>query len=668
MIPFKNNIPLRVLLPKLNYAQSKGRSSIPLHSSFERRLLVKSLLLIGIFLAIANVLTAQTNLELAMESFNAKEYTAALPLFEKVLKRPDKKTDVADIKFKVAECYRYTGRPDEALNWYEQAKAEGYPNPNYLFHEGNIYLKQGKYPQAQKKFEEFLEKVPNDKEATRLLNNCRFAQSTAEEKSIYTFKNETALNTEFSDYCAFPVKDQLIFTSSRLEEKGQEVYSYDGQGFSSLYTSSYQKEDKTWSKPAKLNLLNTDFNDGVLTYCEKTKTAYFTRCNDKKSKTGLCGIMETNYDEATNTWSAPKPIALSFVPKGDMEQPAISTDGNKLYFASRMEGGQGGSDIWVMNKSGSQWSEPQNLGSSINTELDEMFPVENNNTLYFSSEGFTGLGSLDIYSSLNRDGKWSQPVNLKAPFNSSADDFFITYKADGSGYFTSNRAGGVGKDDLYSFFLTPVNLVVKGRITDQDDSHPLADATVYLTTNDGQIDSTRTNANGEYMFTLAADKDYKINVNSPGYFGDSRRLNTQGEKFSKEFSKANGNNYDFAIKKIPKTEIKIDNIYYDYDSYTLREESKPSLDKLVKLLEDTPDAMVQINSHTDERGKQDYNLKLSEERAKSVVDYLVEKGISQGRLSWKGFGFSQPVIKGAKTEEEHQMNRRTAFQVINTDK
>ncbi len=667
MIPLKNSTPLRMLHTAVKIEPRRMRSSFSFQHSFERLLQKKNLFFFGIFLAMTTAISAQTNLELAMESYNAKEYTTALPLFEKVLKRPDKKTDVADIKFKVAECYRYTGKPDEAINWYEQAKAEGYTNPNYLFHEGNIYLKQGKYEQAQKKFESFLEKVPNDKEATRLLNNCRFAQSTTEEKSIYTFKNETALNTEFSDYCPFPVKDQLIFTSARIEDKAQEVYSYDGQGFSALYTSSYQKEDKTWSKPTKLNLLNTDFNDGVLTYCEKTKTAYFTRCNDKKSKTGLCGIVETNYDEATNTWSAPKPITLSFVPKGDMEQPAISTDGSKLFFASRMEGGQGGSDIWVMNRAGSRWSEPQNLGPVVNTEFDEMFPVENTNTLYFSSEGFTGFGGLDLYSSANRDGKWSQPVNLKAPFNSSADDFFITYKADGSGYFTSNRAGGAGKDDLYSFFLTPVNLIVKGRITDQDDSHPLAGATVYLTTTDGQIDSTLTNANGDYIFTLTADKDYKINVNNPGYFGDSRKLTTQGEKFSKEFSKANGNNYDFAIKKIPKTEIKIDNIYYDYDSYTLREESKPSLDKLVKLLEDTPDAMVQINSHTDERGKQDYNLKLSDERAKSVVDYLVEKGISQGRLSWKGFGFSQPVIKGAKTEEEHQMNRRTAFQVINND-
>lgn len=609
---------------------------------------------------------AQTNLEMGNDAYNAKEYTEALAYYQKVLKKPYKGVDVPEVKFKVAESLRYTGKYEEAIAAYDDAKAAGYTNPNYLYHQGTIYLKQGNYESAKKKFEAFLEAVPGDKDATRLLNNAKFATSTVEDKSVYTFKIESALNSAYNDYAPFMVKDKLIFTSSRLEDKGQEVYTYDGQGFSSLYTSTYVKDNKSWSTPAKATALATEFNDGVLTYCDKTKTAYYTRCNDNKSKTVQCGIVESTYDETAGTWSAPKPITLALAQKGDMEQPAISADGEVLYFVSRMEGGQGGTDIWMMRKSGSQWGEPQNLGGTVNTEFDEMFPVENNGMLYFSSEGFTGYGALDLFSTTNTNGSWSKPTNLRAQFNSSADDFFITFAKDGSGYFTSNRKGGSGGDDIYSFFVTPVTLTVKGRITDQDGGAGIAGAKVYLTTADG-IDSTLTDANGEYTFTLDKDKDYKINVSNPGYFGDSRKLTTQGEKFSKEFSKATGYNYDFAIKKIPKTEIKIDNIYYDYDSYTLREESKPSLDILVKLLEDTPGALVQINSHTDERGKQPYNQKLSEDRAKSVVDYLVSKGISQGRLSWKGFGFAQPVIKGAKTEEEHQQNRRTAFQVINND-
>ena len=456
-----------------------------------------------------------------------------------------------------------------------------------------------------------------------------------------------------------------MFASSRMEEKSAAVYSFDGQGFSDLYQAAYFKEDKTWSKAKKLETLSSEKNDGVLSYCEKTKTVYYTHCNDGKSKNNFCKIYEASYDDAANIFGTPKPISLSFTQKGDMEQPAISADGSKLYFASRVEGGLGGSDIWVTKKNGDTWDEPVNLGSNINTEFDEMFPVMRDSVLYFSSEGFTGYGGLDLFSSVYANGTWSKAQNLKTPFNSSADDFSVAYNNDNkSGYFSSNRTGGLGGDDIYSFFLTPVNLVVKGRVTDADNTSPLAGATVVLTTADGKTDTTTTNANGEYNFNLDADKDYKINVVNPGYFGDSKKLTTQGEKFSKEFSKANGNNYDFSIKKIPKTEVKIENIYYDLDSFVLRGESKPSLDKLVKILEDTPDAFVQINSHTDERGKELYNNTLSENRAKSVVDYLILKGIGAGRLTAKGFGFSSPVIKGAKTEEEHQQNRRTAFQVI----
>ncbi len=626
---------------------------------------MKNILTTLVLLFALVICKAQTNLEMANEAFAAKEYTTALDLFQKVLKKPEKKTDLADVKFKVAECYRYNGKQEDAITWYNQAKADGYANPVYLFHEGNIYLKQGKYEDAQKKFEAFLNAQPNDKDATRLLNNCKFAVSTALEPWLYTFKDEKDLNTPYNDYAAAQLKYSLVFTSSRIEEKGDKIYSFDGQGYSDLYQSTYSKDDKTWSKAKKIETLSGEKNDGVLAYCEKTKTVYFTRCNDGKTKDNYCRIYETSYDEGANTFGTPKAISLSFTQKADMEQPAISAEGNKLYFSSRMEGGQGGSDIWVTSKSGDSWGEPVNAGSVINTEFDEMFPVIHDSVMYFSSEGFTGYGGLDLFHSVYSNGTWSKPQNLKTPFNSSADDFFITYNTDNkSGYFSSNRKDGVGGDDIYSFFLTPVNLAVKGRVTDVDNSSPLAGATVVLTAADGTTDTTTTNANGEYSFNLNQDKDYKINVLNPGYFGDSKKLSTQGEKFSKEFSKANGNNYDFSIKRIPKTEIKIDNIYYDLDSFVLREESKPSLDKLVKILEDTPDAFVQINSHTDERGKEVYNNTLSENRAKSVVDYLVSKGINPNHLTAKGFGFSSPVIKGAKTEEEHQQNRRTAFQVI----
>lgn len=609
---------------------------------------------------------AQSYLEQATEAFNNREYTQALALYQKVLAKPDKKTDMAQVKFNVAECYRYTGKYEDAITWYNQAKADGYANANYLYHQTNIYIKQGKYEQAQQKIESFLSAQPGDKDGMRMLNNCKFALAAVKDSSVYTIKNEQSLNSPYNDYAATTLRLLTLFTSSRLEDKSEQVYSFDAQGYSDFYITAYFKEDKTWSKPKKVAAISLpEANEGVLSWCEKTKTVYYTRCNDKKSKDSFCKIYEAAYDDATNTFGVPKPIALGFQQKYDMQHPAISADGSKLYFVAKTDGGQGGADIWYMRKSGDTWGDPVNAGSGINTEFDEMFPTLRDSVLFFASEGHTGFGGLDIFYAVQGADGWSKPVNMKQPFNSSADDFYLAMNADGkSGYYTSNRTGGLGGDDIYSFYLTPVSITVKGRITDQETGMPLAGATIIITAADGSIDSTTTNANGEYTFDLDKDKNYKINAMAPGYFGDSRKLSTAGEKFSKEFSKATGHNYDFAIKRIPKEEIRIDNIYYDLDSYVLREESKPSLDKLVKILEDTPDAFVQINSHTDERGKAEYNQTLSENRAKSVVEYLVSKGISEGHLSYKGFGFMQPVVKGAKTEEEHQQNRRTAFQVI----
>lgn len=630
----------------------------------------KNNIIILLCVLVATVCQAQTNLELADASYNNKDYTEAIGLYQKVLKKPTKQTPIADIKYKVAESYRYTGKYTEALDYYEQAKTDGYSNPNYLYQEGMIYLKQANYAKAEEKFNAFLALQPNDKDATRQLNNIKFIQTATQEPVFHTVSNVTSLNTIYNDYAAAPVGNTVTFTSSRLEDKAQ-VYSFDGQGFTDIYQAIYNKEGKTWEKALLLASLSTPVNEGELSYSPVTKTAYFTRGNDAKSKDkkklNLLSIMETSYDEATNSWSAPKFIELSNPQVADMGQPSVSISGDKLYFVSKMEGSLGGNDIWMMQKSGNTWGTPVNLGVTINTDGDEMFPVATDSVLYFASDGHPGYGALDIFASTITNGTYNKPSNLKQPFNSSADDFYLTYNIDKtSGYFTSNRVGGAGGDDIYNFFLTPVNLTVKGRITDQDNGQPIAGVQVVLTTATGS-DTAYTNANGDYTFNLDKDKDYKINVLTPGYFGDSRKLSTQGEKFSKEFSKATGNNYDFAIKRIPKEEIKIEDIYYDYDSYNLREESKPSLDKLVKLLEDTPGALVQINSHTDERGKFDYNLKLSENRAKSVVDYLVSKGISAGRLSSKGFASSQPVVKGAKTEEEHQKNRRTTFQVLKND-
>ena len=609
----------------------------------------------GLFLLLFYCANSQSTLQAANDAYEKRKYNTAVELYQKILNKPDKKTDVADVEFQVANCYRNMARYDEALSWYIKAKTDGYSNPVYSFYEGSVYLKKGDYSKAQEKLLFYLALKPNDADATRLLNNCKYAISSLPDTTV-TIQNEKSLNTIYSEYAAVSVKDKVIFTSSRIEEKGEPIYPLDGQGFSHIYQAAYFKEDKLWSKATRIRALNTPYNDGVVSYCSKTQMLYFTHCNDGKSKNDFCRIMQSVFDVSNNTWGTPKPISLAFAQKGNMEQPSISSDGETLFFSSKMEGSFGGSDIWMMKKSGEQWSEPVNLGKNVNTELDELFPVIVDSALYFSSEGNLGYGGLDLFVSVFKNGEWSKAENMNAPFNSSGDDFAISFNPDHtSGYFSSNRSGGVGADDIYSFYPTPVVLMLKGRITDTENNQVPIGTKIILST-DGRSDTVYITKTYEYFFYLDKDKDYKVSVYRPGYFGDSKRFSTKGIKKSMEFSANTGFNFDFPIRRIPKEEISIENIYYDFGSVNFKEESKPSLDKLAKLLEDTPDAIVQINSHTDEKGAYEINMKVSEARAKAVADYLISKGIDKERVKYKGWGYTQPVVKGAITEEDNQKN------------
>ncbi len=605
----------------------------------------------------------QSRYEQAEKAFQNTEYFEAIGLYEKALAKED--VNKGEVNFKIGECYRYGNQYSEALSKYQQSEQAGYDNPLVKYHMGSMLVKLGKYNEAKKKINDFLVILPNDKDGLRLLEACDFALSQKDQPSIYTVQNESSLNSEYSDYGAVYFKDKIIFSSSRIEA-GTQVYSYDGQGYSSLYESNYNPKDKSWKKPAKQNELSTQLNDGAITYCTKTNKAYFTQCKMGKGKPAECNILESTFEEKSGKWSSPVPIIAE---QKDIAHPSISSDGNTLYFASRSEGGNGGSDLYKMNLQGGKWNSPENLGSMINTAQDELFPVIYQDTiLYFSSEGHPGMGGLDIFYSGFSNGSWTKPVNVKPPFNSSADDLYYVLNLSGEeGFFSSNRAGGKGSDDIYYFFLTPITLTVKGKVIDEADKKIIKGAAVELSAGGKEIAIIETDKNGEYFFKLDRKTNYKISVSYPKYFGDSKTLSTVGEMFTKEFSKQNGSDYDFALKRIPREEITIPDIYYDYDKYTLREESKTSLDKLVKLLEDTPEANIQINSHTDERGEYKYNMELSDNRAKSVVDYLIEKGIDPGRLSSKGFGYTQPIVKKAQTEEQHQLNRRTTFNVINQE-
>jgi peptidoglycan-associated lipoprotein len=370
--------------------------------------------------------------------------------------------------------------------------------------------------------------------------------------------------------------------------------------------------------------------------------------------------------------------------------PAISPDGATLYFVSDMPGGQGGKDIWKVTREGDKdtWGRPENLGPTINTSGDEMFPyVHSDGTLYFSSNGHIGLGGLDIFKAKQENNKWVVE-NMGYPINSHADDFGICFQAESEqGFFSSNREIK-GDDNIYKFSLPPLKFTLTGVVKDEKTERTLSDATVKIISSDGIMDEIQTNSNGSFTVTLKSSTDYVFMASKQGYLNGKERETTKGYDRSKTF------NIEIKLISVAKP-IEVPNIFYDFAKWDLRPESMVSLDYLVETLNDNPNITIELGSHTDSRGSEQANNELSQKRAQSVVNYLIEKGIARDRLTAKGYGKSSPKVvddviseqypflrngitltesyinslpnENQEQETAHQFNRRTEFRVLRTD-
>ena len=390
-----------------------------------------------------------------------------------------------------------------------------------------------------------------------------------------------------------------------------------------------------------------------------------------------------------DNWSEPKNIGL--LPDSLIAaHPAITRDGLTLYFVSELQGGFGGKDIWMVTraKEGDAWSKPSNLGPDINTSGEELFPyVREDGTLYFSSDGLIGMGGLDIFKAvIQPDGSWVVQ-NMKSPINSFADDFGIAFENENErGMFSSTRKGK-GNDDLYSFELPPLRFNVTGLVKNEKTGTAIAASTVQLIASDGSNLQAETGTGGEFKFALKPDVDYIFLASKNGFLNGKEKETTKGQEKSRDFM------VTILLTAIDRP-IELPNIFYDFGKWDLRPESMVSLDKLVETLNDNPNITIELMSHTDSRDTEEYNLALSQKRAQSVVQYLIEKGINAARLSPKGYGESTPKIVDASiaaqspflkigttlseqyintlaSEEQkevaHQINRRTEFRVLKTD-
>jgi peptidoglycan-associated lipoprotein len=655
---------------------------------------MKRLLLLIILLTIAALQDSpaqKRKAERAYSSFSAGEYFQAIDQFKDSYSKARKtdKASRAELGYMIAECYRLTNDPKNAETWYRLAVKSSFSKPEAQYWLAQSLKKNGKYQQAIDEFKKYKQVAPSDSRADQEIRGCELALEWQRNPEAYRVEELKDLNSKEDDFSPAYGRDDfgvIYFTSSRDDAAGNKTHGATGQSFTDIFESRLDKKSK-WSTPVPVENINSDFEDGTPSFSADYKEVYFTRCEAGKREKKGCVIM---YSKKTgDKWSDPKNLGI--LPDTLVAaHPALSPDGLTLYFVSDMAGGFGAKDIYTVTRTstGDTWSAPRNAGPDINTSGDELFPyVRIDGTLYFASDGHIGMGGLDIFKATPQpDGSWVVQ-NMKSPINSFADDFGIAFEnGNERGVFSSTRKGR-GNDELYSFELPPLKFNVTGLVKDEKTGSPISGSVVQLIASDGSNLQAETGTGGDFKFALKQAVDYIFLASKRGYLNGKEKETTKGQEKSRDFM------VSILLTAIDKP-IELPNIFYDFGKWDLRPESMVSLDKLVETLTDNPNVTIELMSHTDSRDTEEYNQDLSQKRAQSVVQYLIEKGIEPERLSPKGYGESSPKVvdtsiasqysflrSGTVLSEQyinslaneelkeiaHQINRRTEFRVLRTD-
>ncbi len=637
-----------------------------------------------------SLVVGQGKAEDADAAFKAGQYFNAIELYKQAYTKENKASEKAALIFKVGECYRALGDAPNAQVWYEKANKAQYTDPLTYFYIGEALKEQGKYAEAIAAYNKYKEKNPGDTRADASLAACQLAQTWKDQPSRYTADPEVLLNTPQYDLsAAFSVKknDEVVFSSSRPASTGTETDGIAGESFLDLFASSRDKLGK-WSEPVKLPpTINTPAHEGSATFNAKRTVMYFTRCQHEKKKAFGCEIwmskkVGSNYSEAEMLILHPE-ASKTDTNQYKLGQPTISKDDGVMVYASNQKGGQGGKDLWMvrLDKDGKPTGTPSNLGPEINTQKDDLFPfIRANGNLYFSSDGHTGMGGMDIFmAEKTGDNTWGHVENLKSPINSSGDDFAIVFDNDEEkGYFTSNRPGGKGQDDVWRFMMPNLVFALQGTCYDKLTGQPLPDTKVEVVGTDGSNFTAMTDGNGGFNFAengkdryIKENTSYTIRASKENYLVVNDQITTVGLNESTTFAK------EYYLQPAHKDiVIKMPEVQYELGSFALTQPGKDSLEFLYSTLTENPTITIELSAHTDSRDSDKKNQILSDNRAKSCVNYLVEKGIDPARMVPKGYGesrlrISDAEIKAMKTKEEqeaaHQQNRRTEFSVLSFD-
>ena len=617
------------------------------------------------------------------------EYYKAIEQYKKARKKDKNRANRVEYAYQIAECYRAIGQYDFAAQNYKFAIRLGYPNNEAMLHYAQMLRITQKYEEATEMFRTYLDSVPGDTRALNELEAMRKTQEWVAKPTRHIINPVKELNSRESDYAPVFVggrDNEIIFTSSRKGSTGKKESMITGQMYADLFRATFSVQRQKWQQPELLDqnmIINTGEEEGTATLSSAGDQMIFTRCRYDKSQAMGTELYATS--QSRNSWS--EPIKIDIV--GDSivaAHPAISPDGSVLYFVSDMPGGQGGKDIWMAEVNDGSYGRPVNLGATINTAGDEMFPfVRDNGELYFASNGHMGMGGLDLFvARKNEDNVWIVE-NMGSPMNSPADDFGIAFvSGENKGMFSSNRKGSRG-DDIYSFVVPPKIYQVETTVYNKETNAKIDGATMRVIATDGTNLKVRAR-NGNFKMKLQPETEYVFAAYKDGFLRDKAAVSTIGLEDSKDFR--------FSMYLTPTdAPIKVNNINYEFGSWELLESSKASLDSLVKILVFNPTITIELMAHTDHVGSDQFNFELSQKRAQSVVDYLIEKGISPQRLVAKGYGETWPKTVTRElakqydflkrndelTEEfinkltpEQQeiakaINRRTEFRVLSTD-
>jgi peptidoglycan-associated lipoprotein len=605
----------------------------------------------------------------ADKNFARELFEAAIEDYKTALSRGE---DVAMLNYKIAEAYRRSNRLPQAGPYYKAALDANLKKEDAFFYYGMALKANARYEEARAQIENYLTLGTNRTlmNLARLeADNLKVVEDILAKSAPYEIRNLEGLNSASSDWAPVTVNGELIFSSTR---DGQ-VYGGNGEGFNNLYAFKFDDPAEMANGSVRkfediINQENT--HESSATFTPDGRTMVFARSNTGRKRDRQNVDLYVSQYKAEG-WTEPKLISISDENAWDAS-PAFAPDGRTLYFVSNRRGGRGGNDIYktTLDANG-RFSRPVNLGEEINTPGNDNFPhVAPDGTLYFSSDGHPGLGMMDIFR-VGADGK---PVNLGTPVNSEADDFAFHIANESIAYFSSNRAGGLGGDDIYLARKTDrklINIFVDGTVIERKDAMtaPVPNTPVVLQDRQGnKIRETMTDAEGKFSFRLDSAQTYSLVTEKEGYFTARELLSTVGKV--PPYSQLTQEETDIRLTAqlalapiIKDRAIVMENIFYDLDKADIRPDAAAELDKLVQTLKDNPKIFIELSSHTDVRGSDEYNMDLSQRRAQSAVDYIVSQGIDPERITAKGYGETRLVIPNAQTEEQHQINRRTEFKV-----